>query len=177
MDLGLISVRYARALLKACTDAKLSAAVYVDMQNVANSYAQVPALKVTIDNPMLSKEQKKNLLMAAAGADRCGLTERFIELVLSKGREGIMQFMAHSFVDLYRKQNNLIRARLVTATAPSEQVEGKLRKLVGSQTNGKVEFVSEVDPDLIGGFVLEYDTYRMDASIKSQLNAILSKLK
>ena len=85
--------------------------------------------------------------------------------------------MAHSFVDLYRKQNNLIRARLVTATAPSEQVEGKLRKLVGSQTNGKVEFVSEVDPDLIGGFVLEYDTYRMDASIKSQLNAILSKLK
>ena len=173
MDLGLISVRYARALLKACTDAKLSAAVYVDMQNVANSYAQVPALKVTIDNPMLSKEQKKNLLMV----DRCELTERFIELVLSKGREGIMQFMAHSFVDLYRKQNNLIRARLVTATAPSEQVEGKLRKLVGSQTNGKVEFVSEVDPDLIGGFVLEYDTYRMDASIKSQLNAILSKLK
>lgn len=133
MDLGLISVRYARALLKACTDAKLSAAVYVDMQNVANSYAQVPALKVTIDNPMLSKEQKKNLLMAAAGADRCELTERFIELVLSEGREGIMQFMAHSFVDLYRKQNNLIRARLVTATAPSEQVEGKLRKLVGSQ--------------------------------------------
>lgn len=177
MDLGLISVRYARALLKACTDAMLSAAVYVDMQNVANSYAQVPALKVTIDNPMLSKEQKKNLLMTAAGADRCELTERFIELVLSKGREGIMQFMAHSFVDLYRKQNNLIRARLVTATAPSEQVEGKLRKLVGSQTNGKVEFVSEVDPDLIGGFVLEYDTYRMDASIKSQLNAILSKLK
>ena len=74
MDLGLISVRYARALLKACTDAKLAATVYVDMQNVANSYAQVPALKVTIDNPMLSKEQKKNLLMAAAGANRCELT-------------------------------------------------------------------------------------------------------
>jgi len=33
-----------------------------------------------------------------------------------------------------------------------------------------------VKPELIGGFVLEYDTYRMDASVKSQLNTILSQL-
>jgi len=40
-----------------------------------------------------------------------------------------------------------------------------------------VEFETQVNPDIIGGFVLEYDTFRMDASVKSRLNAILQTLK
>jgi len=48
---------------------------------------------------------------------------------------------------------------------------------VESKTNGTVEFETEVNPDIIGGFILEYDTYRMDASVKSKLNTILNQLK
>ena len=178
MDLGLISVRYARALLKASVEAQTSDKVYAEMQTLAASYAEVPELKATIDNPMLSKSQKGDLLAAACGGASCELTKRFIVMVLDEGRENIMLFIATSFITLYRKQNNLIKARLVTASEPSQQVEVRLRQLVESKTSGsKVEFVSEVDPDIIGGFVLEYDTYRMDASIKSQLSTILSKLK
>lgn len=177
MDLGLISVRYARALLKACMEANVSKAVYNDMQTLAANYAHLPELKMTIGNPMLSKEQKKQLLKVAAGDDRCELTDRFVGLVVDEGREGIMQFIAHSFIGLYRKQYHIISAKLVTATAPTQQVETQLKQLVGEHARGDVEFNSEVDPDIIGGFVLEYDTYRMDASIKSQLNTILSKLK
>ena len=158
--------------------ARMSSFVTDESQVLAASYAEVPALKATIDNPMLSKSQKGDLLTSATGSTSCELTKRFIGLVLDEGRENIMQFIANSFITLYRKQNNLIKARLVTASQPSQQVEARLRQLVGSKTSGsKVEFVSEVDPDIIGGFVLEYDTYRMDASIKTQLSAILSKLK
>ena len=58
MDLGLISVRYARALLKAGTEAKLENDVYKEMQSLSESYVNVPELKFTIDNPMLSKDDK-----------------------------------------------------------------------------------------------------------------------
>ena len=88
-----------------------------------------------------------------------------------------MQFIANSFVTQYREQNNLIQAKLSTAAALSPETESKLRKLVESKTNGKVEFTTSVDEDLIGGFVLEYDTYRLDASVKRQLSTILSNLK
>lgn len=136
MDLGLISVRYARALFKASVEAKNSDKVYADMQVLAASYAEVPALKATIDNPMLSKSQKGDLLTSATGSTSCELTKRFIGLVLDEGRENIMQFIANSFITLYRKQNNLIKARLVTASQPSQQVEARLRQLVGSKTSG-----------------------------------------
>ena len=177
MDIGVISVRYARALLKSSTDAKIEDSVYKDMQVLAKSYIDVPELRFTIDNPMLSKDIKENLLVTAAGSNVCELTKTFISLVLKEGREEIMQFMANSYITLYRKQKNVIRGKLITAAAVSDDTEHKMRQMVESNTNGTVEFETEIEPDIIGGFILEYDTYRMDASVKSKLNGILTQLK
>ena len=170
-------MRYARALLKSATDQKQEDTVYQDMMTVAKSYLDVPALRHTIDNPMLSKDKKEALLLVAAGEKPCELTKAFIALVLKEDRENVMQFMANSYITLYRKQKNVIRGKLTTAARVSAQTEQKMRQMVESKTNGTVEFETEVDPDIIGGFILEYDTFRMDASVKSKLNNILQTLK
>ena len=177
MDIGVISMRYARALLKSATDQKLEDAVYQEMMTVAKSYLDVPALRHTIDNPMLSKDKKEALLLVAAGEKPCELTKAFIALVLKEDRENVMQFMANSYITLYRKQKNVIRGKLTTAARVSVETEQKMRQMVESKTNGTVEFETEVDPDIIGGFILEYDTFRMDASVKSKLNNILNTLR
>ena len=177
MDIGVISMRYARALLKRATETGQEETVYQEMMTVAKSYVDVPALRQTIDNPMLSKDKKLSLLTVAAGDKPSQLTQTFIALVLKEDRENVMQFMANSYVTLYRKQKNVIRGKLTTAARVSAQTEQKMRQMVESKTNGTVEFETEVNPDIIGGFVLEYDTYRMDASVKSKLNSILQTLK
>ena len=178
MDIGVISVRYARALLKSATEAKIEAQVYQDMQLLAKSYIDVPALRQTIDNPMLAKEKKQMLLHTAIGGERASaLSKSFVALVLKEGRESMIQFMANSYVTLYRQQKNIILGRLTTATRVSAAMEQKMRTVVEAKTQGTVEFETQVDPDIIGGFVLEYDTYRMDASVKSKLNNILNTLK
>ena len=97
--------------------------------------------------------------------------------MLKEDRESVMQFIANSYVTLYRQQKNVIRGRLITAAAVSSATEQKMRQMVESKTNGTVEFETEVNPDIIGGFILEYDTYRLDASVKSKLNSILNTLK
>ncbi len=177
MDIGVISVRYARALLKSATDAKIEDAVYTEMQQLAKSYVEVPQLRFTIDNPMLSKDKKEALLLTAVGKQPSALTKVFIQLVLKEDRENVMQFIANSYVTLYRQQKNVIRGRLITAAAVTPAIEQKMRRMVESKTNGTVEFESEVNPDIIGGFILEYDTFRMDASVKTKLNSILNTLK
>lgn len=177
MDIGVISVRYARALLKSATEKKVGELVYKDMLTLSESYVRVPQLRFTIDNPMLSKDKKKLLILTACGAEQQALTERFIDIVLSEDRESILQFMANSYITLYRQKKNVIRGRLITATAVSQVTEQKMRQMVESRTNGTVEFESEVDPDIIGGFILEYDTFRMDSSVKTKLKSILNTLK
>ena len=177
MDIGVISVRYARALLKSATDAKIEEAVYTEMQQLARSYVEVPQLRFTIDNPMLSKDKKEALLLTAVGKKPSALTKTFIQLVLKEDRENVMQFIANSYVTLYRQQKNIIRGRLITAAQVTPATEQKMRQMVESKTNGTVEFETEVNPDIIGGFILEYDTYRMDASVKAKLNTILTQLR
>ena len=177
MDLGLISVRYSRALLKASMEVKLEDKVYQEMETLSESYIKVPELKFTIDNPMLSNEKKEKLLITASGEKLCDLTKTFFKLVLKEDRESIMQFIANSYLTLYRRQKKLIRAKLLTAVPVTPVIEQKLRKLVESRTNGTVEFESEIDSNIIGGFILEYDTYKLDLSVKSKLNSILSQLK
>ena len=177
MDIGVISVRYARALLKSATEAKIETGVYEEMQTLAKTYAEVPQLRQTIDNPMLSKDKKQELLLTAVGENPSDLTKAFIGLVLKEDRENVMQFITNSYVTLYRQQKNVIRGRLITAAAVSPATEQKMRQMVENKTNGTVEFETEVNPDIIGGFILEYDTYRMDASVKAKLNNILNTLK
>ena len=186
MDIGVISVRYARALLKSAEAAKLEAQVYAEMQTLAESYLRVPELRFTIDNPMLDKEKKESLLITACGGSTAkgakaeqvsDLTKRFVHLVLQEGRESDLQFMANSYITLYRQQKNIIRGRLITAAAVSPATEQKMKQMVESKTQGTVEFQTEVNPDIIGGFILEYGTYRMDASVKNKLKSIAAELK
>ncbi|MBR2231003.1 MAG: F0F1 ATP synthase subunit delta [Prevotella sp.] len=177
MDIGVISVRYARALLKSAVQTKCDDQVYSDMATLAKSFVDVPQLRTTINNPTISQESKRQLLVTACGPSATTLTKRFVDLVLKEGRESFMVFIASSYITLYRKQKNIIHGRLITATTVSPETEQKMRSIVESKTQGTVEFLTEVNPDIIGGFILEYDTYRMDASVQSQLRNILKNLK
>lgn len=176
MDLGVISVRYARALLTACTQAKIEDKVYCEMQNLANNFVKLPQLRHTLDNPMLSPEQKAELIKAAAGGDVTDTTSRFIDLVLKEDREKATQFIANSYITLYRQQKNITSGKLTTAVPASDEMIDKMQRIIASRTNGTVELETEVNPDIIGGFILDYDTYRMDASIKNRLRAIKKQL-
>lgn len=177
MDLGVISIRYARALLKSASQTHSEEQVYADMLTLSQAYVDVPQLRKTIANPMISADDKKKILVAACGNNPTELTGKFFTLVLQERREEALQFIASSYITLYRKQKNIIHGKLVTAAAVSPDTEQKMRDMVVQRTKGTVEFLTEVDPDIIGGFILEYDTYRMDASVKSQLAAVLKNFK
>ena len=86
-----------------------------------------------------------------------------------------MKFILRSFVDLYRKENGIVEVRL-TMASPSPGLEEKLRQTLASTIGGTILFTSKVDPDLIGGFVLEVDDKQLNASAKSQLDKIRRKL-
>jgi F-type H+-transporting ATPase subunit delta len=47
-----------------------------------------------------------------------------------------------------------------------------MKAIVQQAVNGQVEFETVVDASIGGGFILEYDTYRVDASLKTQLQKI-----
>ena len=169
MNTGIIPMRYAKALYAFAKDVKAEEVLYSEMQNLANCYTALPRFRTTLDNPVMSSADKLNLLQHAAGATPSDAYTRFIQLVLKHKRETLLQNMALMYIDLYRKAHHIVVGSLTTATAIDAKTEEAMRKRLIPGNEGTLEFSTHIDPDLIGGFILGYDTYRLDASIATQL--------
>ncbi len=173
MNTGVISKRYAKALYQFAEETKKQEVVYRAMTVLAESFLQVPELRKALDNPLLSAEQKLTLLCSAAGGvNVCPELKRFMTLVLDRHRESVMQFIACSYIDLYRKKKDILIGKLTTAIPVDKRIEDRMRAIIMRGTKGTVEFETVVEPSIEGGFILDIDFNRLDASIATQLNRV-----
>ena len=179
MDIGIVSVRYAKALLRFATENKEEQQVYAEMETLSRTFLKVSALQPALLNPVLTNAQKIDLLAAACVGEGqiTRSTRRFIELVTEKKRADLMLFIANAYMTLYRKTKGIIKGCLTVPTEISEKVCQRLQQIIESKTSSQVEFEVRVDEEIKGGFILDYDTYRLDASLRTQLNELRRALQ
>ena len=176
MDIGIVSSRYARALLKYATENKENMETYKAMSTLCQSFLEVPSLQETLLNPTLSEERKLSLLKTASGQKTGNCIQRFFRMIIRKKRLEMMSFIAHSFIELYRRQQHLIQSQLTIVSSLDKETTNRIKDLVKKQTECDVEFKIKQDSSIIGGFILEYDTYRYDVSIRGKLQTIKKEL-
>ena len=172
MNNGKISIRYAKALLSSAKEAKVEEQVYSEMTTLDSAFAQIQLLKQAMTNPTLTKEDKIKLLNSVFNNKASKLTQGFITLVVENGREDYFHRIALSFQELYRKDKNIVVTHLTTAIELDEPLKKKIINSVEEQENSKVELRTEVNPDIIGGYILDIDGKRLDASIIRQLSKL-----
>jgi F0F1-type ATP synthase delta subunit len=108
MDTGRISARYAKALYEYAADRKKEKEVYEQMKFISEVLFLTPALTKALDNPRISSEKKKELLLAAAGANPPFEFVRFIDLIIERKRESYLHFMSLVYQDIYRKMKGIV---------------------------------------------------------------------
>ena len=176
MNTGVASRRYAKALLAYAKADGKEEQVYEEVKMLAASYADVPGLRRAIENPVLDAEKKLDLLREAAGGkDVSKELMRFFNLVLDRKREKLFIFISFSFIDLYREVKHIRLGKLITAVPVAPEVEKRLRTLREYSNNANIEhleFETNVDPSLIGGFIFQVGSNRIDASIAGQLKRV-----
>ena len=172
MNTGMIPSRYAKALYEYAGEKSATERVYGEMQRLAGSFAAEPALRRALDNPVLTPEQKSGLVYNAAGGDPSDELKRFVELVLSHKRMQLLHRMALDYMALYRRAHNISTGELQTAVAVDETTEQRLKEWIVSRTHGTVELRTLVRPDILGGFIFEMNSMRLDASVATQLREI-----
>lgn len=83
MYIGVISMRYAKALLAYADESGTADTVYAEAGTLADSFSKVPELRQALDNPVLPAETKLKLICEAAGGGKVSKElKRFVELVL-----------------------------------------------------------------------------------------------
>ena len=100
MNIGVVSKRYAKALLDFAIAKGNEEKIYKEVKTLAGHFANVPDLKRTVENPVLTRKMKLDLLVEAAGGkDVSEEMKRFLQLVIDGKREKFLHFMTWSLAD------------------------------------------------------------------------------
>lgn len=172
MNIGLISVRYAKALLMFAQNNNKEDEVYAQAKFLQDVFVNTKALHTALENPLLSKQKKRELIITASGGKVSDVFMRFINLLLENDREACLQSIMLQYQEVYNESKNIIRGTLITAVEIDDATMSMLKKSVEQKVEGTLELEKTVNPEILGGFILDLDFIRWDASLSRQLNSI-----
>jgi len=178
MNTGIISMRYARALMEYAKETKTEDLFYGSLRLLLANLMKQPELERALNNPILPRAEKVKLVcVAASGKESIGKEfESFVNLVLKNDREHVLPFICMSYIHLYRDYRHMAVAKVTTAVPLAKATEERLAKIASQKLHAQVEIENVVNPDIIGGLVFDINDYRIDASIKAKLKSIERQL-
>jgi F-type H+-transporting ATPase subunit delta len=166
---------YARALYEAAHEKGTVADVRSQLAGLAEALEATPELESFLQNPQLDPGSKADVLsQIAEGAT--DVLRNFLRLVARKGRAGELRVMAQEFDALVDEAQGRIAVELTTAFALSDEEAASIVKQIETASGRSVEATRSVDPDLIGGLILQAGSLRVDASVRGRLERLRREL-
>ena len=101
--------------------------------------------------------------------------EKLVLLLRKNRRLDCLKFILHDFIRQWCKAEGVVVAKLITAV-PSPGLSEKLETLLRERTGCRILMESALDPELLGGFVLELEDEMLDASVRRQIDDIRRQL-
>ncbi|MDR0988176.1 MAG: F0F1 ATP synthase subunit delta [Prevotellaceae bacterium] len=174
MDIGIISSRYAKALMQYGQNTGTEDALYQEIRSLERSLRTHPALRQALANPILEVKEKLSLITTATVGD--GQTNRefnrFMTLVLRNRREQFLHYICLSFLRLYRNSKHIATVKLITAAPARHSTWERVRKQARKLLHASIELHTEVNPAIEGGFIIDLNDFRLDASVATQLKRV-----
>ena len=166
---------YANALFEAALERNRLETVRDQLQQVVEAEAQVPELRELLRNPQLDPRARAAALGDVLG-DADELLRNFLLVLADKGRTGQLEEIARELERLIARHEGVVHAELTTAVELSDAEARKLLDQIEQSSGRKVEATRSVDPDLIGGIVLQVGSHRLDASVRGRLERLRRQL-
>jgi F-type H+-transporting ATPase subunit delta len=145
------------------------------LEQIVTAESEVPELRELLRNPQLDPRTRAAALEdVLSGGDE--LLRNFLLLLADKSRIGALEEIAQEFERLVSEEEGILTAELTTAVELSDEDERRLLKQIEEASGRKVEATRQVDPDLIGGIVLQVGSHRLDASVRGRLERLRRSL-
>jgi F-type H+-transporting ATPase subunit delta len=146
-----------------------------ELADFAAAVHDVPELRSALRNPQLESRTKVAVLDELLG-ESDQLLRNFLRLVAEKGRIGSIEEIAGEFDRLMAREERRLNVELTTARELSDEEARDLLQQIAQTSGRKIEATRQVDPDLIGGFVLQAGSMRVDASVRGRLQGLRQEL-
>jgi len=146
-----------------------------ELADLAVALDEAPELDALLANPDTDSRVKADVLERVLGtADE--LSRNFVRLLVEKGRAAELREVNAEFEALVVAQEGILDVELTTASNLTDEEFGRIVGRIEQASGRKVQATRSVDPDLIGGLVLQAGSMRLDASVRGRLERLRTEL-
>jgi F-type H+-transporting ATPase subunit delta len=162
---------YANALWEIADENGVTDEVRDQLGQFSDELSENRDLQVFLFSPYFSSQEKKDgIRKIVEGADERFLN--FLELLAERHRMPAIFRIRRAYDALWREANKLLPVTVTSAIELDEGLVEGVGKRIEEQTGKKVELTSNVDPNVLGGLVLQVGNMVLDASIRNRLEQL-----
>ena len=162
---------YARSLFEVVQEKGDLDRTHEELGEFADALSESHDLQVFFFSPYFSSQEKKDGLGKLI-EDADENLVRFLELLAERHRMPVLFRIRRTFDDLWRKENKLLPVTVTSAVELDDDMVEGIGKKIEEQTGQQIELSSKVDPDVLGGLVLQVGNQVLDASVRNRLEKL-----
>ena len=162
---------YSHALFEVASEHDVIDDVREQLGQFADELDENRDLQIFLFSPYFSSQEKKDgIRKIVEDADERFLN--FLELLAERHRMPAIFRIRRAYDALWREENKLLPVTVTSAVELDDGLVEGVGKRIEEQTGKKVELTSRVDPDVLGGLVLQVGNMVLDASIRNRLEQL-----
>ncbi|MBI9036924.1 MAG: ATP synthase F1 subunit delta [Bacteroidales bacterium] len=164
-----IATRYAKALFDLSLEFKILDKVKNDMEVLISVCKQNKDFRLLMNSPIVNVEKKEVIIKEIFEKSFQTMSLNFLIIIIRKRREANIELIAEKYIVLYKEYKHITTTNLKTTVEINKEIRKEIIDLMKKQTKGEIELIENIDKNLIGGFILDFDDMQYDASISKEI--------
>jgi ATP synthase F1 delta subunit len=162
---------YATALFEAAKDRGKLDAIRDQLAQFVDALHENRDMQLFLFSPYFSSAEKIDGLEKAVTDAEPELIN-FLDLLLEKGRMPVIFRIQSQYNALWDKENKRLGVVVTSAVELDPEIAKRIGSEIEEQTGNTVELSTRVDPDILGGLVLQVGNMVLDTSIRNRLEKL-----
>lgn len=127
-------------------------------------------LQKYLSNPIENLADKNKTIKDLFENKLSNYTHNFISIFLKKNELAILESAQKYFEKLIKEKKNIIEAKIISAIPLTPEEQNIIKEKLVKQTNKKVNLSTEIDPNILGGLIIQTKDQMVDASLLGKIN-------
>lgn len=170
-----VSNRYASSILSLGVERNELESMLLDFKLLSQTISENRELALALKSPIIKPGTKRNILGSIFQGKVGETVMAFLNLLVNKGRGDMLFDVAKAFVSQYKALKNESTVLVYTAVEPDESLRHEINKFIEQskkqlRITGTIELEEKINPELIGGFIIQAGDLQIDHSVKRKLD-------
>lgn len=177
-----IAQRYAKSLFDLAQQSNTIETVEQQLSNINALFKQHKNLVKAIRSPVCSKERMRHLIQLIsaeflAHENSQSVIYNFLNILVKNGRLAIFSDIYKAFQKILLELRKQLKVEVISASQLSDSEKNQLCSTLKEFVNKNILLTTRIDKSIIGGFIVNFDSYQIDESISTKLQSLKFALK